>query len=103
MNEKHFYVYIMSNEKRGVLYIGVTSNLLRRIQEHKQGLFEGFTKKYNLHNLVYFEQGENAFGAIAREKQLKAWHRNWKTNLIEEENPEWKDLSLDLDPETSSG
>ncbi len=103
MNEKHFYVYIMSNNKRGVLYIGVTNNLMRRVQEHKQGLVEGFTKKYNLHNLVYFEEGENAYAAISREKQLKTWHRNWKTNLIEEKNPEWKDLYLELDPETSSG
>jgi len=93
----------MTNKKRGTLYIGVTNNLLRRVYEHKQGLVEGFTKQYNLHLLVFFEHCENAYGAIVREKQLKAWHREWKINQIEKENPEWNDLYLALDPETSSG
>ena len=89
-----FYVYIMSNKSKGVLYIGVTSNLARRIYEHKQKIVEGFSKKYNLIKLVYIEEYNNAYEAIAREKQLKNWHRNWKINLIESLNPSWDDLSM---------
>jgi putative endonuclease len=79
-----------------VLYIGVTGSLPKRIWEHKNKLVEGFTKKYNTDKLVYFEQTENVISAIAREKQLKNWHRQWKINLINKINPEWKDLSNDL-------
>ncbi len=101
---KNCYVYILSNRSK-TLYIGVTGDLQRRIYEHRQKLIDGFTKKYNLTSLVYFETFNNMQGAIQKEKQLKNWHREWKTNLIESTNPGWKDLSEDFnsDPETSSG
>ena len=90
---RHFYVYILSNTSR-TLYIGVTNNLERRIYEHKNKLVDGFTKKYNLKKLVYFEMGTDIRSAIHREKQLKGWLRSKKIALIEENNPEWDDLSL---------
>ena len=86
------FVYILSNKRNGTIYIGVTSNLVKRIWEHKQHVVESFTKKYDVTNLVYFEQLENINEAIAREKQLKNWRRNWKVALIEKDNPSWKDL-----------
>jgi len=86
----------MANKKNGVLYVGVTNNLLRRIYEHKNGLVEGFTKKYNVKMLVYFEVHNDIHQAITREKRLKGWNRQWKINLIEQDNPEWKDLYNDL-------
>ncbi len=79
-----------------MLYIGVTSNLPRRLYEHKSGLVEGFTKKYNVHKLVYFESTTDAFSAIAWEKQLKKWRREKKNNLIAMQNPQWNDLSETL-------
>ena len=94
---KDYYVYILSNTHK-TLYIGVTNNLVRRMYEHKHKLIDGFSKKYNLNKLVYFEQCNSIKDAIKREKQLKNWHRGWKINLIESINPEWKDL----DAETSS-
>ena len=101
---KQYYVYIISNHSNNVLYIGVTNDLARRIYEHKNKLIKGFSSKYNLVKLVYYEITESIESAIAREKQLKNWHRDWKINLINQFNPEWKDLSNDfLDPETSSG
>jgi len=100
---KNFYVYIMTNKPSGVLYIGITNNLTRRVQEHKSGEYSGFAKQYRLSKLVYFEETSDVRAAIAREKQLKNWHRQWKLNLIEAENPDWEDLGKDLDPETSSG
>ncbi len=103
MKDKHFYVYILASRKHGTLYIGVTNDLYRRIYEHKKGVIKGFTEKYKTHILVYYEETANPTSAIEREKQLKAWHREWKINLIEKENPEWRDLSEALDPETSSG
>jgi putative endonuclease len=90
------YVYIITNKKDGVLYIGVTSDLVKRIYEHKNGIFEGFSKKYNLDKLVYFEVYEEVYEAITREKQVKEWNRDWKVKLIEENNPDWNDLYLDL-------
>jgi putative endonuclease len=87
-----YYVYIMASKRNGTLYIGVTNNLIKRVYEHKNNLVEGFTKKYNIHQLVYYEQTEDAMSAIEREKRLKAWKRQWKLNLIEQVNPEWKDL-----------
>ena len=78
------------------MYIGVTNDLARRVQEHKDGLVDGFTKKYNVKMLMYYEMTENIESAITREKRLKAWQRKWKINLIEEYNPAWKDLSLDF-------
>ena len=86
------FVYIVSNKKNGTLYIGVTSNLVCRIYEHKNKLFKGFTSKYDLTKLVYFEIYEDAGQAISREKELKKWERDWKIQLIEKNNPNWDDL-----------
>ncbi len=90
--EKIFCIYILASRKDGALYIGVTSNLIKRIYEHKEGLVDGYTKKYNIKQLVYFETHENAEAAILRESQMKAWKRQWKIELIEKNNPDWKDL-----------
>lgn len=90
--EKHYFIYILSNKKNGTIYIGITSNLTKRVYEHKSNLVAGFTRKYGLHNLVYYEIFSTAKDAIHREKQLKWWKRTWKINLIENNNPEWKDL-----------
>ena len=89
------FVYIMSNKNRTTFYIGITNNLERRVPEHKSGTGSTFTSKYNLFDLVYFEMIPDIKQAIAREKQLKRWHRDWKINLIKEENPEMKDLAAD--------
>ena len=91
-----YYVYILANQKNGTLYIGVTSDLIKRIYEHKNNFIEGFTRKYTIHNLVYFEATESIESAIMREKQLKKWNRAWKINLIEKNNPGWNDLYPDL-------
>jgi putative endonuclease len=82
----------MANKKNGTLYIGITNNLIRRVYEHKNNLIEGFSSKYNIHNLVYFEQTSDVKSAILREKRLKKWNRQWKIGLIEKENPKWCDL-----------
>lgn len=87
-----YYIYILSNKYNNVLYIGVTNNLIRRIYEHKNRLVEGFTEKYNVDKLVYFENISDINTAIAREKQLKNWRKEKKLNLINLKNPEWKDL-----------
>jgi putative endonuclease len=92
MNEKVFYVYIMTNKYNKVLYTGVTGNLLRRIYDHREKLIEGFTKKYNVTKLVYYERCGGAYSAIAREKQIKGGSRKKKLALIESKNSEWKDL-----------
>jgi putative endonuclease len=92
---KTYAVYIMTNYLETSLYIGVTSNLQKRVWEHKNEVVEGFTKKYNVNKLVYYELTDSIESAINREKQLKRWHRQWKINLIKEMNPEFKDLSLD--------
>ena len=89
---KRFCVYIMTNKKRGTLYIGVTSNLGARVYGHRSDQNEGFTKRYQLHRLVYYEMIGTAKDAIRREKQLKKWKRIWKIELIEGMNPEWEDL-----------
>lgn len=86
----------MANRRNGTLYIGVTNDLVRRVYEHKNDLVDGFTKKYGIHLLVYYEMGEEKDGALWREKDLKSWHRAWKIRLIEEKNPEWKDLYDEL-------
>lgn len=91
-----YYVYILSNKPNGVIYIGVTNDLVRRVFEHKNDLVEGFTKKYAVHSLVYYEQHENVDVAIQREKRLKKWNRKWKMDLIETQNPEWRDLFSEL-------
>ncbi len=89
---KPYYVYILASKRNGTLYVGVTNNLIRRIYEHKNGLADGFTKKYGVKILVYYEQGDSKEGTLLREKQIKDWHRKWKLKLIEKTNPEWKDL-----------
>ncbi|MBN2096840.1 GIY-YIG nuclease family protein [Candidatus Peregrinibacteria bacterium] len=89
---KEYFVYIIASSSK-VLYIGVANNLEGRIYEHKNKINEGFTAKYNVNRLVYFEEYDNPNEAIDREKQLKNWHRKWKTNLIESINPGWEDLS----------
>lgn len=88
-----YFVYMMTNKPNGVLYIGVTNDLIRRVYEHRQHLVKGFTDKYNLDKLVWFEQTQDIVSAIEREKQLKNWHRPWKINLIEQFNSHWQDLS----------
>ncbi|NCO98463.1 MAG: endonuclease [Candidatus Moranbacteria bacterium CG_4_9_14_3_um_filter_40_7] len=93
---KSYFVYIMASQKNGTLYIGITSNLIKRAWEHKNNLVEGFTKKYKVHRLVYFEQTENVQSALIREKQLKKWRRKWKIELIEKNNPNWNDLYNNL-------
>ena len=89
-------VYIMASKPRGTLYIGVTSDLVKRVWEHKNGVVEGFTKQYGVHTLVWYETGETMYSVITREKQLKKWNRAWKVRLIEEMNPGWADLSEGL-------
>jgi len=89
---KCYYVYILSNKKNGTLYVGVTSDLKKRIFEHKNHFVEGFTTKYNIDLLIYYESFTTSLDAIAREKQLKWWKRKWKIDLIELNNPDWKDL-----------
>ena len=96
MNMNLYYVYILTNKRNGALCIGVTSNLLERVSQHKRGICDGFTKKYNINELVYYETFENVNDAIAREKQLKKFNRKWKIGLIEKENPTWRDLYDDL-------
>ena len=92
---KLWYVYIMSNNPQGVIYVGVTDNLLERVKEHKLKIYpNSFTVKYNCHKLIYFEEWEDGFEATVREKQLKKWKRDWKVNLIEDMNPAWMDISL---------
>jgi len=89
---KYFYIYILASKRNGTLYIGFTSNLSQRIFEHKNHLLPGFTDTYNVDKLVYFERFEDVHDAIAYEKRLKEWKRNWKKDLIEKYNPEWNDL-----------
>ena len=89
---KSYFVYILASQRNGTLYIGVTNDLVKRVYQHKNDLANGFTKKYNIHSLVYFKQYNDIESAIIREKQLKKWNRRWKLELIERENPQWKDL-----------
>ncbi len=95
LNEKYYYVYILASKKNGTLYIGVTNHLIRRVYEHKNSLAKGFTKKYKVTQLVYYEDYNDIHNAIVREKQLKKWNRQWKIKLIEDMNPNWNDLSED--------
>ena len=85
-------VYLLASKRNGTLYVGVTSDLVKRVWEHKDDLVEGFTSKYSVHLLVYYEMHEDMLGAITREKQIKKWDRSWKLKLVERNNPEWKDL-----------
>ncbi len=89
-------VYIMASKRNGTLYCGVTSDLTKRIYQHRNGIYEGFSKKYDVKRLVWFEQHETMEAAITREKQIKKWNRAWKLELIEKGNPDWKDLAIDL-------
>jgi len=90
--ERQPAVYILATRQNGTLYIGVTSDLVERVWQHKNGMAEGFSKKYGVHRLVYYELHQDMVAAITREKQLKKWERAWKLELIEEKNPGWKDL-----------
>ena len=89
---KQFYVYIMTSRRNGTLYIGMSSNLVQRVWNHKNNMVEGFTEKYKVKHLVYYEVHDSAESAIIREKQIKKWRRKWKLRLIEEQNPRWEDL-----------
>jgi len=93
---KQYYVYILASQIRGTLYIGVTSELVKRIYEHKNDTVDGFTKEYQVHNLVYYEATNDVTSALTREKQLKKWKSAWKIELIEKSNSDWKDLYFDL-------
>ena len=93
---KSYFVYILASKQNGTLYTGVTSNLTARVWQHKNNIAEGFTQKYQVHRLVYFEEHQAPNDAILREKQIKKWNRDWKIRLIEEKNPEWKDLWDDV-------
>ncbi len=95
MNSKTYYIYILASGKNGTLYVGVTNHLERRMLEHKTKEADGFTKKYNIDRLVYCEETSYVNNAIAREKQLKKWNRQWKIDLINQTNPSWEDLSKD--------
>ena len=96
MNRKRPVVYIMASRRNGTLYVGVTSNLLQRAWEHRDDVRDGFTKRYGVHRLVYFELHDDMSTAIAREKQIKKWNRAWKLELIETNNPQWRDLWDDI-------
>jgi putative endonuclease len=96
MKLRQYYVYILASAKNGTLYIGVTNDIVRRTDQHKQSDPGSFTNKYNVHTLVYFEAHDSIESAITREKNMKAWKRAWKVNLIEMENPAWRDLASDL-------
>ena len=98
MLERRYYVYILASQKNGTLYIGLTNNLVKRIYQHKNNLIAGFTKKYNVHQLVYYEEYDNINIAISREKQMKNWERKWKLELIEKDNLLWRDLYKELNP-----
>ncbi|HET9819743.1 MAG TPA: GIY-YIG nuclease family protein [Rhodanobacteraceae bacterium] len=105
MVERHPCVYILANDERGTLYVGVTSDLIKRIWEHKNNVVAGFTRKYQIHDLVWFEQHETMESAIRREKAIKEWKRAWKLELIESANPHWDDLysGLTNQPDEQNG
>jgi putative endonuclease len=92
VKKKNFYVYILCSKRNGTLYTGVTSDLVKRVYEHKNNLVNGFTKKYSVHRLVWYETHDSAESAITRKKRIKKWKRSWKLELIEQGNPEWVDL-----------
>ena len=96
MSNGQYYVYLLASKRNGTLYIGVTSELIKRVYEHKNNLVEGFTQKYKVHNLVYYETTDDINSVITREKQLKKWKRTWKMELIEKNNPGWRDLYFEL-------
>ena len=102
MKDYKFYVYIITNWNDTVIYVGMTNNLERRLYEHKHKLVEGFTKKYNVYKLVYYEHGLDVHAAIKREKEIKKWRREKKNKLVMTMNPEWKDLALEWNLEKHS-
>jgi putative endonuclease len=87
-----YFVYILASQKNGTLYVGITNDLVRRVHEHKEGLADGFSKRYGVHMLVWFESTQSVEAAIEKEKQIKNWKREWKVALIEKDNPAWADL-----------
>ena len=93
---KNYYVYILASQRNGTLYIGVTSNLIKRVWQHKSGEVPGFTSEYKVHKLVYYEMHDDILMALKREKNLKAWKRAWKLGLIDHNNPDWTDLYFTL-------
>jgi putative endonuclease len=93
---KHFFVYILCSKRNGTLYTGVTSDLIKRVYQHRNNFADGFTKRYSIHHLVWYEMHGTAETAISREKQIKKWNRQWKLDLIEESNSSWKDLYDEL-------
>jgi len=93
---KSYYIYLLASKKNGTLYVGITNDLIHRVWQHKNNVHEGFTKKYQVHNLVWYESTNDVDVALHREKQIKKWRRQWKINLIEKENPGWKDLYKEL-------
>lgn len=96
MEEKQFFVCLLASKTHGTLHTGVTSNLVQRMYQHKEGLTEGFTKKYHVHRLVYYEIHSDVYEAITREKRIKKWNRQWKINLVKQYNPQWLDMSIGL-------
>ncbi len=97
MKNHHYYIYLLTNWNNKVIYAGMTNDLVRRIYEHKNKVVEGFTKKYNINKLVYYEETSDVYAAIAREKEIKKWRREKKNKLVESINPAWKDLSKDME------
>jgi len=96
MLTRSYFVYLLASRRRGTLCVGVTNDLLKRVWQHKQGLVEGFTKRYGIKTLVWYEQTDSIESAMTREKQIKKWNRDWKVELIEKNNPQWKDLYEDI-------
>ena len=93
---RQYYVYILASKRNGTLYIGVTNNLLKRVYEHRNDFIDGFAKKYHIHNLVYYEVYSDITDAINREKRMKKWKRQWKIELIEKTNPQWREVYSDI-------
>ena len=91
-----YFVYVLASKRNGTLYIGVTNDLVRRVYEHRNDMVPGFTRRYGIHMLVYFEETSDIQSAIVREKQMKKWNRAWKLSLIEQTNPTWRDLYGDI-------
>ena len=91
-----YFVYTLASQRNGTLYVGVTNDLIQRVSEHREGLVPGFTKRYDIKRLVYFEEHGDIHEAIRREKRLKRWRRQWKLDLIESRNPQWQDLWIEL-------
>ena len=94
--ERYYYVYMLASARYGTLYVGVTNDLPRRVWEHKSDLVDGFSRQHQTHDLVWYEQHEDVMEAIRREKLIKKWHRDWKINLIQATNPEWRDLFAEI-------